>query len=288
MLRLIRMELRKAFRGGWFFAALAVACAIALSSAARSIWAFHAYGFDAFDASQYHQLSTSGAICAWIGIGRIDTTFLPWLFFGLAPLLAVIPYAWSYRSEVASGYVGQVLCRASRAKYMAAKCLAVFCTAGAAIALPLALNYFVVSLFIPGYIPDAGEGLSVPIDEHCPFSILFFSHPTAYFIVYTIFDFILCGSWGVFVLALSFFVRNRVVLLAGSYVFQYFLHFVNVSGLSERVFGPVGVYQFNLISMVWPVPFGDVPNAALSLALACAALGFFAVSCALWTRRDVV
>ena len=288
MPKLILMELRKAFGGGWFFASLSVACAVVLSSAARSIWAFHSYGFDAFDPSQYHQLSTSGAICAWVGIGRIDTTFLPWLFFGLAPLLAVIPYAWSYRSEATSGYVGQILCRASRVRYAIAKCLAVFGTAGAAVALPLALNYFVVCLFIPGYIPDAGEGLSVPIDEHCPFSSLFFSHPTAYFIVYTIFDFVLCGSWGVFVFALSFFVRNRVVLLVGSYVFQYFLHFVNVSGLSERVFGPIGAYQFNLISMAWPVPFGDVPNAGLSLALACAAFGFFAVSCALWARRDVV
>lgn len=288
MRRLILMELRKAFGGGWFFVSVTVACVITLSSAARSIWAFHSYGFDAFDPSQYHQLSTSGAICAWIGIGRIDTTFLPWLFFGLAPLLAVIPYAWSYRSEAASGYVGQVLCRSSRAKYMAAKCLAVFCTAGAAIAVPLILNYLVISLFIPDYIPDAGEGLSVPIDEHCPFSALFFSCPIAYFIVYTVFDFILCGSWGVFVLALSFFVRNRVVLLAGSYVFQYFLHYLNVSGLSFRALGPIGSYQFNLISMVWPVPFGDVPNAALSLGLACAAIVFFAVSCAFWARRDVL
>ena len=287
MRNLVCMELRKALRNGWFFASLAVGCLIALASAARSVEAFFMYGFASFDAERYFQLSTSGTVCAWIGIGRLDTTFLPWLFYGIVPLLAVVPYAWSYRSEASSGYIAQVCTRASFGCYMGAKFFAAFVTAGCSIAIPLVLNYLVVACFIPAYVPDPGEGLSVPIEEHYPFSALFFTCPLAYAVLYTALDFFLCGSWAVVVCAASFFVRNRVVLLVGSYVLQYFLRYCNTTGVAERLFGTAGAYQLSLISMAWPVPSGDVPHAGIAVALGCAGLAIALLALRVVGRRDV-
>ena len=286
MKQLISMELNKAIKNRWFAIALAIGCALACASAFVSISAFFSYGFDTLDSTRYYQLSTSGSICAWIGVGRLDSTFLPWLFFGIAPLLVTLPYTWSLRSELVSGYINQPISRASRANYIVSKYIAVFCSAGIAIAVPLALNYLIVSCFIPSYIPDPGEGLSVPIDEYCLFSQLFFTYPPAYFTVIVLFDFILCGAWATVVLSLSFFLDNRIGLLVIPFLFQYFLRYANQIFLPE-LFGEAFRNQFNLISMLWPVPSGDVPNLLLSCLLVAIGLTASLVLCTTAIRRDL-
>lgn len=165
---------------------------------------------------------------------------------------------------------------------------AAFVTAGCSIAIPLVLNYLAVACFMPAYVPDPGEGLSVPIEEHYPFSALFFTCPLAYAVLYTVLDFFLCGSWAVVVCSASFFVRNRVVLLVGSHVIQYFLRYCNTTGVAERLFGTAGAYQLSLISMAWPVPSGDVPHAGIAVALGCAGLALALIALRVARRRDVV
>lgn len=285
MKRMLRVELNKALFNRWFFVALAIGCSLACASAVVSVSNFYEWGFNSFSEDRYYQLSTSGAVCAWIGISRLDTTFLPWLFFGMAPLLVCLPYAWSFRSELMSGYFAQGATRSTRRQCMLAKFAAVFLSSGLAMAVPLALSYLAVSCFIPGYVPDPGEGLSVPIEESYPFSSLFFSRPTLYFLAITVLDFLLCGSWGVMVLAASFVIENRVVLVAGSFLLQYFLHYAN-STFMPLMLGNYFRLQYNLPSLLWPVANGDVPCLGLALALVALGTGGSLAYCLMKIRRE--
>lgn len=228
---LLRMELEKAFASKWFAAALALGCVFAVGCAALY---FPSPG-STFTPSpdKFYYPTSQGCFHAWISVSG---TSLSLLFYQLLPLLAVVPYAWSLRSELKDGYFSQVCTRASRDKYLAAKFVAAVCAAGAVAVIPQLLNLVVLACIYPGYLPNiVYDSMYVAVVQESIGSWLFYNFPLGYVLLYCAIDFALCGLWAGFVLALSFLVRNRVVLLVAPYVFLILLQFVN-----ERIFLALG------------------------------------------------
>ncbi len=290
MRALIALELRKAIRSPLFALALAVGVALAAASFAGTV---------AERLPQYRSLLVMLAVepmekfaspsiysCfnQWMSVDGWQVTTA--LFYKVAPLLAVMPYAWSLLSERRSGYVCQVFVRQERWRYALAKALAAFCAGGLVATVPQLLNLVALACVFPGYTPEVTTALYTGIYEDNLWSGLFYSYPAAYAGCYLVLDFALCGLWAAFVLCLGFFVRNPLKLLAVPYLVLLAVQFVN-----ERIFlalGGIRGIQLSLLENLPAYTTAYVQNGWVILAEALALAVAAALLVAVGVRRDAL
>lgn len=112
------------------------------------------------------------------------------LFFFLWPILASLPFGWSYAKERKDGLYNQIVTRCSAKDYYIAKYIAVFTTGGLAVVIPVMLNLFVLATFCPYDVLDI-MNMSNVFNYHFLAS-LYYTKPWVY-------AFIWCGIqflWG--------------------------------------------------------------------------------------------
>ncbi|MDO4437031.1 MAG: hypothetical protein Q4B77_03680 [Coriobacteriaceae bacterium] len=245
---MIALELKKAFRSPWFLVSLGIALALATGSAIQA----HAYlqnqyaehvsvGYGlGLESHFYNGQTREGSFGNWIVV-EANPTLSGTLFFYALPLLAVMPYAWSYLSERKSGYGAQVCIRADRKSYLAGKFVATFAS-GALIALiPLLWNFLLISCLLPAYHPLIEDVQRVGLFDTCFFSDLFYSHPLAYVGAYSMLDALLMGSWAVAVLGVSNLTNDRVKLTVVPYLALFAWHYCN-----GWIFNTLAIQGFNM------------------------------------------
>lgn len=261
MRRLIRLEFSKAFRNKWYVIALLTAVGLGVASAIAGTMSAKAW-LALKDGGSYEWivLSTQGSYNNSLLLGS-DV----WreVFFLVLPLLVVIPYSCSLRTEIVDGCLNQVYVRAGRGKYLFAKALAVFCVAGSIVVLALVINFALVSCLLPAYQPEALDSLYNGVAPEEAFaSLLYGTSPWLYLLVNTLVDAALLGSWAVLVLAASSVIDNRVALLAGA-----FLSVLAAAYLNSVVFGAIGTngFAFGLIDLSRGVPAGSYHRLAFWL-----------------------
>lgn len=231
MIVLIRMELGKALRNKWFAIALGVGLALAVLGALPYIVGLFTSTFVPAP-DKFYNPELNSCFNAWMSIDQSAPSLL---FYQIVPLLAVIPYASSLRSELKDGYVAQVYARSERGRYLAAKYVAVFCAAGLVAALPQLLNFVLLACFYPGYLPQVEAAIYTAVFADNVGSWLFYNMPLLDVLLFCVIDFAICGVWAGFVLVLSCLVRNRVVLLVAPYLALLLVQFAN-----DRIFLALG------------------------------------------------
>lgn len=257
---LLKVELKKAFTNKMFFICLAVGIVITMVSIAQNLssyWAAEVQNLmvaeQGFEKNPMHPMFTP--YTNWIGN---DYQFpMTSLFYMLLPLLAGLAYGWSYCTERKSGYVAQMVSRSrKKSQYFLAKYIATFLAGGAAVAIPLVLNFIVICCFIPAYTPDNFYWLYYSMDAHF-LRGLFFNTPLLFVCCIILLDFIFAGLFAAACVALAFFVKNKfaVILLP-------FLGVFAVQYLQDNVLGTIT--DFIAIS---PMDFlrGYAMNAVLGL-----------------------
>lgn len=238
---LIRTELGKAFKNRWFVIALVIGGAFG-AYAALELLPMSDYG--EIEPNEFINYEANGCIQNWMSVWLMPAGEL---FYQLAPLLAVIPYAWSFASDRQSGYDAQIFTRTKRTKYLAAKFIAVWLCGGAVVVIPQLLNLLILACVFPYYVPSIAEaaGLTTGIFWNSIGSWLYYNIPLAYVGFYCLIDFSLCGAWAALTLGISCIVRNRVALLAAPYVVLMIAQFVN-----ERLFLALGGIRGIQISLM--------------------------------------
>ncbi|WP_058270893.1 hypothetical protein [Olsenella massiliensis] len=224
MRNLMGMELRKALRNPWLAIALTIALGLAVASAAGNI----IYFLDnpiALYPHKFIPFTIGNCFKYWVSLDFIQPSST--LLFQLMPVLAVIPYAWSYRSELQSGYANQLMSRDRRERVLAAKALAVFVSGALVAVIPLVVNFLLLACFIPAYLPDVVGVLYNAVYSQDLWAWFFYNLPVVYVVLFTLLAGVLSGLWATFVHALSFVVENRVVLLIAPQLGLLGLQFVN-------------------------------------------------------------
>ena len=257
---LLKVELKKAFTNKMFFICLVVGIVIAMVSVAQNLpsyWAAEEQNLmvaeQGFETNPMHPMFTP--YTNWIGN---DYQFpMTSLFYMLLPLLAGLAYGWSYCTERKSGYAAQMVSRSrKKSQYFLAKYIATFLAGGAAVAIPLVLNFIVICCFIPAYTPDNFYWLYYSMDAHF-LRGLFFNAPLLFVCCIILLDFVFAGLFAAACVALAFFVKNKfaVILLP-------FLGVLAVQYLQDNVLGTIT--DFIAIS---PMDFlrGYAMNAVLGL-----------------------
>lgn len=145
----------------------------------------------------------------WFGTGKLGIHTV----FTLLPVCAVLPYASAFHQERKVGYLRVMLPQCGKKSYFLAKTMAVFLTGAAVVILPLVVNFLAVSAFIPATAPQVNYNFYNYVLFGDLWADLFFNQPLLYVALYILLDSLFGGLLGLFAFALSFLIRNRVVIL---------------------------------------------------------------------------
>ena len=127
----------------------------------------------------------------------------------------------------------QICTRVSRKAYVNVKVLSAFLSAFTVTAIPLLVNFLIVSMLFPAYLPRTYVGLYL----HSYFSGLFYSHPLLYVLAYTLFDAVTLGTLSMAVTGFSILFRSRIKAIIVPYLLMVAWHFANgcmTGGLHAR------------------------------------------------------
>lgn len=182
-----------------------------------------------------------GLYNTWIGGESISLGFN--FFYTLLPLLAVLPYGWSYCNEKRAGYIKMVEIQTGRINYMTAKYIAVFLSGGTAVILPLIFNLLVVACFVPAVRPTLIYEMYYAVHYGSVWSELFFTAPVVYTMLYLLLDFIFAGLFAGLGFAVSFFVHSRIAAILIPYFLILALHYSRTL-LYGRVFKELSPLNF--------------------------------------------
>ena len=223
---ILKNELKRAFINRNMAIALLVGSVIAILQvkdcgipALESLRYFDLYGKAEYPDSLFN---------TWIG-GE-GYTYHATLYNLLIPLIAVFPFAGSLYLDIKNGYVKNIFTKTNKRYYFISKSIAAFLSGGTAVVLPLLLNLFLMSMFVPAVRPDSAT-MMFSLNEKSMFSEIYYSNPFLYLLIFFTLMFFMSGMLCIICLAISFFVDNYFVILTSvfviyiveKYICEYFL-----------------------------------------------------------------
>ena len=254
----LRTELYKALHNRMFFSALGIGIIISLINVVQCSGTVQEYtNWLLRVISEGRSMSTSyigfSLFINWMGTNLIS--FSRSLFFFIWPVLAAMPYGWSYSSERRSGYYNQVASRSSRKRYFCSKYIAVFVSGGLAGAVPLLFDLLANALVSPDAVPDVTLMIQ-PISNGCFLSGLYYTHPWVFALIWCFVDFL----WGG-VAACTCFLVGAKIRLQVIVMLVPFMIFVLLDGLNTTVRRFMLLYQtFSPLQLAQPITMSANPG----------------------------
>ena len=188
----VKTELWKATHNPMFYAALFIGCLIALVNVFEN-------GILAKELSEYilsddYVGSRSpwgfSLFLLWLPVNVIS--YVTALFSMVWPILAAMPFGWSYLQESRGGLYRQIAVRVGRRACYAAKYIAAFVSGGLAVAIPILFNLLVNARICPDVLPNIMN--YVQIGDGYFLSELYFTVPWAYALIWCAVTFLLGGA----------------------------------------------------------------------------------------------
>lgn len=254
----LRTELYKALHNRMFFSALGIGIIISLINVVQCSGTVQEYtNWLLRVISEGRSMSTSyigfSLFINWMGTNLIS--FSRSLFFFIWPVLAAMPYGWSYSSERRSGYYNQIASRSSRKRYFCSKYIAVFVSGGLAVAVPLLFDLLANALVSPDAVPDVTLMIQ-PISNGCFLSGLYYTHPWVFALIWCFVDFL----WGG-VAACTCFLAGAKIRLQVIVMLVPFMIFVLLDGLNTTVRRFMLLYQtFSPLQLAQPITMSANPG----------------------------
>lgn len=199
-----------------------------------------------YDSYPFLQLYT--VFNSWIG-GRVNT-ILTIIFFNTMPIFVVIPYSWSFLSEQKCGYDRIMTCRLGKKKYFLGKYSSCFISGFITAAIPLLISLGITLSTIPAYKPDINLALYYQVNHNKLLGDLYYLHPVCAVLINVLMNGIFAGSWATVPLALSFFVKNKYIVLFAPYLVLIYLIALFEKASAFRLY--VGTSILNYIWLTSP------------------------------------
>lgn len=139
-------------------------------------------------------------------------TYASRIFLLLYPVLASMPYAWSMAEELRTGYAVQLLTREKRSHYFCGKLVASFISGGSVISLALLLNLYLLVMSQRTFLP-ASYDLTSGFIPGSFLSIIHYTHPFIFSIIWLMVSFLWGGAFGMLCCAIGFFVKRKYLLV---------------------------------------------------------------------------
>jgi hypothetical protein len=200
------------------------------------------------------------------------------VYYYVIPLLAVLPFGWSYISDLQDGYFKSIAIRTDKRKFMLAKYLAVFVSAGTMCMSIAVFDLILTMTEVAPVIPKAGIAL-LPIFGNYFLADVYFTHPFLYVGFYLLMGFLLAGGLAVLAIAVSNFVTNRYIALFFPFALFMVLH---------AILPFIGLGSYDPFQIVCPLQY-YIPNMwTFLIELPVLLITGFAVYWIGGCRRDVI
>lgn len=134
------------------------------------------------------------------------------IFVTLFPIVAVVPYAASYYSDLNSGYIKNICSNLSRKQYYVAKCVTVFISAALVIIVPLIINIMIAMTQYPMIVPEKFFFMGVSMDSYV-FSYTFNTNPGLYILIYVLIDGFFAGLFALISVCVTEFTESVFIAL---------------------------------------------------------------------------
>lgn len=240
MKKLVRMECVKAFRNKYFWFSLMLGMLFSVMSILYSVGSFE-LAKENFIFSGNPMTGNIGLYNSWLG-GE-SSSLGETLFFTLLPLLAILPYGWSFCHERNQGYLKYIAVRCNKRKYFLAKYIASFLSGGVVIIIPLVFSFIVTACFIPAYCPQIIYAPYYSVVHGSLWSEIFFNDPLIFVVLYLIIDFIFGGFFATFGYAAGLFIKNRFAAMIVPYLLVMGLHYCRTF-LTYKVYVEISPINF--------------------------------------------
>ena len=239
MKQILKTELKRAFTGKMFFISLGLGIILAALHFIFEVIGTLPY-MDAYFQYQKPMTGIDFFFSSWLGGHSLDVC--SYIFFFILPVLAVLPYADTFFTDIKSGFAKNLLLRVKRRHYFFAKYIAAFLAGGAAVVIPLLLNLLSAAMVLPAILPQATS------DNHAIgiFSMwhgLYYTHPFVYQFLYMGLDFLFAGIFAAAALTVTRLAQNRIVTLLSPFILYIFL---------SAVFDFLGVYNWAPMEFLRP------------------------------------
>ncbi len=231
MRNLYKTELKKAILNKYFAICLLICSGICIYSAISSISGyFRDLNYSETFSSLYGYTENPALACSslfnnWVGADW--NAFTSSLLFLLMPLIASIPYSWSFASEKKSGYLNNIFTRVKRITYLKAKLFATFTTGFLCLFIPIVLNIMTVSSFIPAAKPNVFWDIHYNAPVTSVFSEMFYETPVFFIIFKTVLISFFGGCYSITGLATGSIIRNKFVAVSFPFVFALLFNYIS-------------------------------------------------------------
>lgn len=256
MKKLLKVECKRIFSGKTFYLCLgigAVLCIWLLGIQIMEVNAFNQlireYGTEKVGLYYPRSLYNS-----FIGL---DYAYLPsTIFYTILPLLVTLPHAISYYRDKKSGYIKNILVKAKRRDYYAAKYLSVFLSGFSVTLIILSFSLWISALFFPALLPEVTTGTYCPFTDSAMLAELFYSHPLVYTIIYILIDAVFLGAIATIALGISCYADNILLVFAGGMILYLIIDYITVL---------VGAPEFSPLKFLKPTQFACDSNPSIIL-----------------------
>lgn len=230
MSKAIKVEMWKSIHNVYFFIALAVGFALVLCNVYETYTAVQEITMNCIDAQSVGVPITNFTGCSlfvwWIANNGFN--FGSTYFYLIWPILAAMPFGWSFAQESRNGCIYQYITRSNRKKYLAAKYVAIFVSGGLVISLPVLADLLINATICPDDSLLFMNALTT-IENSSFLSTLFYTHPWVHSLIWCVIEFF----WGGSVAVLSFVggakLRFSVTAILIPFVILYVLGVLGVS-----------------------------------------------------------
>lgn len=191
----IKSELWKAVHNLFFYIAVFIGLSIALINAAENILIVRELTARTIEIKELGIGSGghAGFSLFLLSLPYNGINFASRLYLLAWPLLAAMPYGWSYCGERRSGLYNQIVSRISPSKYYIAKYIAVFVSGGIAVFLPAAFDILINAMICPYEVMDVTHSIA-PIFNGWFLSKLYYISPWVHALIWCSVLFLLGGS----------------------------------------------------------------------------------------------
>ena len=201
----IKLEFYRAFHNVWYAGALSVSIVLALVHFFTQVMP-KAQVIGTGDSMDYPYSVFNSSIMLDLGNG------FEYIFYYSVILLATVPYAASYYTDIKDGYIKNISTRMNTTGYLVGKYLAVFVSAGSICVIPLIINTYLTAMVLPSLTPEIAT-LRFLVGGECFASELFHTYPYVYVLIYLVIDFVMAGLYSCLALVVSKIVNNRYVVM---------------------------------------------------------------------------
>ncbi len=228
-----KIELRRLIRSKGLYLSLMIGMVLAIwhfikwNIPTYLLWK-DVYDFSAFDK---YGVYIPTAYEMWMNNDIFSTP--TYLFLLFLPIMAVLPYATTYHTDQASGWIKNLSVRMEKKEYIRVKLTVSFMSGMLVIMIPLIIQFLMVACCFPLKHPQK-IGSYTLVGVQNIWNNLFYTHPMLYTILFTILNGIYGGMMAVLSMLLTHATNKRALIGIMPFIYHLFLFsFLNLIGYAE-------------------------------------------------------